>query len=139
MHYLPCLLHHLPLFLGIGVIQEDIYLRQYIKGYLVGINVGDGVLSLQHLPGLFGKLLNGGGAGARYRLVGNGHDALYGIDPVQRVERHHHLDGGAVRIGDNPLMSLNVLRVDLGHYQRHLGFHTEGRAIINHYRPGLGG
>ena len=58
---------------------------------------------------------------------------------VQRFERHHNADRGAVRVGDQaappaalgalPLQHRKMLRVDLGDDQRHILGHAVGRGI----------
>ncbi len=60
---------------------------------------------------------------------------------VQRLERHHHLDGRAIRIGDDAalLIERDRLRIDLGHDQRHVLVHAELRGVVDHHRAGLGG
>ena len=60
MHYFSGLFYHLPLLLGVGVIKEDIYLRQHVEGYLVRVNMGDSGLPVQYLSYLGRQFFNGG-------------------------------------------------------------------------------
>ena len=59
---------------------------------------------------------------------------------MQRLQRHDHLDGGAVGVGDDPLgILLERVGVDLGHHQGHLGVHAPGAGVINDDGSGPGG
>ena len=62
-------------------------------------------------------------ARARDRLVGRHHHALDRRGIVQRLQRHDHLRGRAVGVGDDVLALVAVDRVGvhLGHDQRHIG------------------
>jgi hypothetical protein len=48
MHNLPGFFHHFPFFLGVGIIQENIYFRQYVKSYLVRVDMGHNCLPVQY-------------------------------------------------------------------------------------------
>src|SRR5208337_3333290 len=50
-----------------------------------------------------------------------------------------HLDGRAVGIGDDSLVPGDVVRVDLGHDQRHVRVHPEGTRIVDDDRSGRRG
>ena len=93
--------------------------------------MGNSGLPLQHLLDLCSQLLNSGGTGARYRLVGINNNTLDRINPVQWIQGHYHLNSRAVRISDNSFMPLNVLRIDLRHHQRNSCIHSKSRAVIN--------
>jgi hypothetical protein len=57
---------------------------------------------------------------------------------MQRFERDHHLNRGAIGVGDNAPVSGKVVGVDLGHHQRDALIHTPGGAVIDDDRAGLG-
>jgi hypothetical protein len=62
---------------------------------------------------------------------------------VQRLERHDHLRGRAVRVGDDVLrrVALDRVGVHLRHDQRHVGVHPVERAVVDDdaaLRGGLG-
>ena len=98
---------------------------------------GDGAVLAGDLRlGLRPELVHPLLAGARDRLVG-AHD--HPPDPggvVQRLEGHDHLDRRAVRVGDDPLVLGDVVRVDLGHDQRDVGVHPEGARVVDDDRAG---
>ena len=88
------------------------------------------------LPFEFGHRLRPCAAG---RLVG-GHvhaaDVRHALDGLQR---HHHLNGGAVGVGDDAARSVErVASVDFGHDQRYVGLHAEGARIVDHQRSVAG-
>ena len=76
--------------------------------------------------------------GAGHGLVGGVDHALEPVCVVQRLERHHGLDGGAVRVGDDALFAVagNGVRVDLRHHERHVGIHAPAARIVDHHRAG---
>ena len=78
-------------------------------------------------------------AGARDRLVGADDDPPDAGGVVQRLERDDHLDRRAVGVGDDPLVLGDVVRVDLGDDQRHVGVHAEGARVVDDDRAGRGG
>ena len=80
-------------------------------------------------------------AGAGHRLVGRHHHALDAELVVQRLQRHHHLDGGAVRVGDDVALAevAQRLRVHLRHHQRDVGLHAELAGVVDHHAAGGGG
>ena len=45
-------------------------------------------------------------------------------------QRHHHLDGGAVGVGDDVGLARDGVGVDFGDDQRHVLFHAPGRAVV---------
>ena len=78
--------------------------------------------------------------GAGDRLVSGDHHTLDLPLVVQRLQRHHHLDGRAIRIGDDPALGElpQVVRVHLRHHQRHVGVHAELAGVVDHHAAGLG-
>ena len=89
------------------------------------------------VPELVHRLL----ARARDRLVGRDDDPLDPRAVVQRLQRHHHLRGRAVGVGDDVLggVALDRVRVHLRHDQRHLGVVAVERRVVDHDAAGLGG
>ena len=58
---------------------------------------------------------------------------------VQRLEHRHRRHRRAVRVGDDPLAGVgDGLRVDLGHDERHVGVHAEGRGVVDDGHAGGG-
>ena len=80
-------------------------------------------------------------AAARHRLVGRDVDALDLRGVVQRLQRHQHLHGRAVRVGDDVVLAVagDRVRIHLGHHQRNVVLVTELRGVIDHDAAGLGG
>ena len=60
---------------------------------------------------------------------------------MQRLQRHHHLDGRAVGHGDDVLFRVarQRLRIDLRHDQRDVGVHAELAGFIDDDGAGLRG
>ena len=56
---------------------------------------------------------------------------------VQGVDGHQRDDGGAVGVGDDALVLLHVLRIDLRHDQGHIRVHAEGAGVIHEHRARL--
>ena len=99
-------------------------------------------LGLEGLPrqdrrGLLLQLRHALGTRARARLVARHDDAVDVAELAQGLKRHDHLDGGTVGVCDDAGVPGNVGRVDLGHHERHVGFHTEGARVVDH--DGTGG
>ncbi|MCY1251158.1 hypothetical protein D9M72_648840 [compost metagenome] len=67
---------------------------------------------------------------------------------MQGLQRHDQLGGRAVGVGDDVLLArqLDRVGVHLGHDQRHVRVHAEGRGVVDDdgtgladlFRPGLG-
>ena len=140
------LVHHLHFFLGIQVVQEDVNLRDQVKG--------DGIMLLQagrrqdvgnHLPAfrvgfrLVRQLVDAFLAGAADCLVGGNHDAFDAGQVIQRLQGHAHDDGGTVGVGDDAFMFQDRLGIDLGNDQRHFRIHTEGAGVIDDNCAGFHG
>lgn len=58
---------------------------------------------------------------------------------MQRPRGNQADDGRAVGVGDKAVMPLDVVGIDLGHDQRHLGIHAEGMAVVDHDGAALDG
>ena len=90
--------------------------------------------------GLIPQLVHRLFARARNGLVGADNNALDRRAVVQRLQRHNHLRGRAVRVRDDVLLGIAVNRlwVHLGHDQRHVGIVAVKRRVIDHDAAGLG-
>ena len=143
VHNLARLVVHLHLFLRIAVVGEDVNLRDEVESQLVGeLLHGDG-LAGQHLAVLLIEFLHGGGAGTAGGLVGGDVHHLDVAQLLDGFQGYDHLDGRAVGVGDDAARTnLCVGGVHFGHYQGHVGVHTEGAGVVNHHgtilRDGLG-
>ena len=78
------------------------------------------------------QLLHGLHARTGHGLVGADHDALHAIGPMQRRQRHHQLDGAAVRVRDDALVTGQGVRIDLRYHERHVRVHAPGAAVVDH-------
>ena len=58
---------------------------------------------------------------------------------MQRPRGNQADNGRAVGIGDKAVMPLDVVGINLGHNQRHLGIHAEGMAVVDHDGAALDG
>ncbi len=58
---------------------------------------------------------------------------------MQRLQGDDHLDRRAVRVGDDPLVPGDVVRVDLGDDQGHVGVHPPGARVVDDDGAGLRG
>ena len=98
-----------------------------VEGDLLGEFLARDRLVVVDGAGLLEQLVHGVLARVRDGLIGRDHDALDRRQIMQRLERHDHLDGRAVGIGDDVALAKvgDGMRVDLGHDQRHLGIHAE--------------
>ena len=65
------------------------------------------------------------------RLVGGDDDAPDPRPVVERLERDDHLDGGAVRVGDDAPVPGQVVRVHLGHDERAGRVHPPRGAVVD--------
>src|SRR6185312_2204394 len=85
------------------------------------------------MRGLGRQLLDAAASGARYRLVGSDVDALYADRIVDGFQRHHHLDGAAVGVGDDVarLVSGKRCGVHLRHHQGHIVVIAEARGVVD--------
>ena len=109
------LVHHLHLFLRVSVLQEGIYMRQYIFVYRVRVYCR---IFTPFLSGTLGfHLVQGLVAGPCHRLICGNHYPFYPESLVQRGQRHKHLDGGAVRIGYDIVICRNHVSVYFRHYK----------------------
>ena len=128
---------HFHLFLGIAIVQEYVNLRQHVEGDLLRIHLAGGRSAIEQVRGLFRELFNGQFAGAGNRLIGRDVDALDANLVVYRFQRHQHLYGGAIRIGDDVAIGIvgNPLWIDLWNHQRNIVFVAEMRGVVDHDTP----
>ena len=137
MHDLPALVLHLHLLGGIALKGLAADLGDDVIGDLVLEYLGLHRLTLPQQLHLVHQLDGAAGAGAGHRLVAAGHNALDGAVVVQSVDGHQRNDGGAVGVGDDALVLLHVLRIDLRHDQGHIRVHAEGAGVIHEHRARL--
>ncbi len=133
---------HLPFLLGRAVLHEDVDMGNDVEGDLLRVDLGLDLLAghvdaLGLVPELVHRLLAGAGDG----LVGRDDDAGDARPVVDRLQRHHHLRGRAVGVGDDVLAGIarDRVRVHLGHDQRHLGVVAIERRVVDHDAASLGG
>ena len=132
---------HLPFFLGRTVFEEDVDMRNHVEGDLLGELAGGLVIGrVVDAFGLIPKLINAFLARAGNRLVSRDDDALDLGAVVQRLQRHDHLRGRAVGVGDDVFLGIavHVLRVHLGHDQRHVLIIAVKRGVIDHHAARFG-
>ena len=96
---------HLPLFLGRAVIHELVDMRDAVEGDFLGELLRRALFVHEGRLGVVEQLVHAFLAGARHRLVGRDDHALDLELVVQRLQRHHHLDGRAVRVGDDAALA----------------------------------
>ena len=58
---------------------------------------------------------------------------------MQRVQRHEGDGRGAIGVGDDALVLLDVGGIDFRHDERHRFVHAEGAGVIHDHATGLGG
>ena len=98
---LPRLPHHLHLFLGVTVLLEVVDVGHDIEGDLLRRTNGLHGLRVQQLGSLRRQCFHGAPARAGHRLVGRHVDAGDADSIVDRLQRHDHLDRGAVGVGND--------------------------------------
>ena len=87
--------------------------------------------TVKDLTRLLGQLADACFASATDSLIGADDDAIDTRFFVEWIERADHEDGGAVWIGDEPLVILRCLTVDFRNDQRNIRFETEGGAVVD--------
>ena len=104
---------------------------------------GDAVLERRHrelvvgraaqkLARLVVELGHGGCAGTACRLIGRNDDAGDFRQVIEGFQGNDHLDGRAVRVGDDARVPRHVARVHLGNHQGHVLVHAECARVVNH-------
>ena len=130
------LVDHLHLFAGVARLLLAADLRDAVEG--------DGVLeslcTCSRLPSrwalaAFDEILLSLHAGPAGGLIGADDHALDLRRVVQRLERHGHLRGRAVRAGDDPLRVEGVLRIDLRDDERDILVHAPVAGFVDDVAP----
>ena len=130
--------HHLALLGRVVVaVLEGLDLGQDVERDLVRVDGGLDIALVEHGLGLRVQLLDRFLPGARSGLVG-GHDHALDSDRIEdRLERHHHLHGGAVGVRDDALVAFQRVAVDFGHDQRDVGLHAPGARVVHDHTAGV--
>ena len=117
MHDFPRLVEHLHLLFRIVVLKEDVDVRDHVVGELVGELVHGRLFTGDYLLELMAQLVHRRGTGAAGCLIGGDAYAADVREVVDGLERHHHLDGGAVGVADDVARTVEgVAAVDFGHH-----------------------
>ena len=130
--------HHLHLLEGVAVVLEDVDLGNGVEGDLHRHDLRLNRLAVQQLGGLPGQFPQAAGAGAGDRLIGGDVDALDAHGVVDGLQRHHHLNGGAVGVGDDFAVAeaFDALRVHLRHHQGHIVLKAELGGVVDDHAAG---
>ena len=137
--------HHLPFLLGRAVVEELVDVRDAVECDLLGELLRRRGLVHVHRLGMREELVHPFLARTGHRLVGRHHHAPDPELVVQRLQRHHHLNGGAVRVGDDVAAAelrpklRQRLGVHLRYHQRNVGLHAELAGVVDHHAAGGGG
>ena len=125
--------HHLPLFLGRAVFHEGVDVGDDVEGNLLGKSLRlDLVIDVDAL-GLGPQLVHGRLATAGHRLIGRTVHALDLGTIMDRLERHHQLDGRTVRVGNDALLGHTIerFRVHFRYDQGDIRVHAPGRGVVD--------
>mmetsp|Transcript_1479 Transcript_1479/g.2940 ORF Transcript_1479/g.2940 Transcript_1479/m.2940 type:complete len:321 (+) Transcript_1479:223-1185(+) len=133
LEYFRGLFDHLPLLLVVAVV---LVLRRVVAKEVPNVLsaedlLRDGRLTHRPITRLLLQLLHRIEAGAAGRLVGGNDSALNLEGLVQREHGHVHQDCRAIRVGDDVVVPLDRMWVDLWHNQRALGVHAEDGAVVD--------
>ena len=121
----------LPLLLRVAVLEEDVDLGEGVEGDRVRVDAGLLGGPRDVGPDLGLELGDRLAAGAGDRLVGVDDDALEADGVAEGHERRHELHRAAVRVGDDPLVGLEVVRVDLADDERDARLHPPGARVVD--------
>ena len=69
-------------------------------------------------------------AGTAYCLIGAVNNPLDAVLVVEGFESYHSLNGRAVRVGDNAVMPVDILRVNFGNYERNGRVHSPLAGVV---------
>ena len=138
-HDLPRLVHHLHLFFGVARIEKIVDLGHAIEGDGMG-KFGWGWLRRagDQGAGLVIKLAHALLSCSGNSLIGADNDPFDLIFIMDRLQGHHHLNGRAIRVGDNALVPVDILRIDFRDDQRNGGIHAPGGTVVDHHSTGSG-
>ena len=133
VHDFARLVVHLHLLFGVAVVGKHIDMRNQIVSELIGKFFDRNRLTVKYFAILLFEFGHGRCAGAAGRLIG-GHMHTFDVRQVfDGFQRHHHLNGCAVRIGyDTSRTHFGIFGIHLGHHQRHTIVHAERARIVNH-------
>src|SRR6476620_1963076 len=133
------LVDQLALLVGVVVpVGEAAGLGQDVEGDLVRVDLRRRhVVAADHRARLGAQLVDRPLAGAGDGLVGGDHQALDPGRVVERFQGDDHLHGRAVRVGNDPLVALEGVGVDLGDDQRHVVVHAPVAGVVHDRRAGL--
>ena len=137
VHDLAALVLHLHLLGGVAVVQLAADHGDDVGENLAGEGAALNRLALGLGDDLALQLAHALHARAGHRLIGAGDHLLDLGDLADAAQGHQRDDGGAVRVGDDALVELRVIGVDLRHHQRNLRIHAEGGGIVHEHRAGL--
>ena len=76
-------------------------------------------------------------AGTGSSLVGGDDNPFDPGQVIDGFQGHHHDDGGAVGVGDDPMMFGDVLGIHFRDDQGHIRVHPVGAGVVDDYGPGL--
>ena len=131
VHQLPAFVLHLHFFAGVAFKLFAADLGNQVECDLMGEDLG--LVGLALTQGFhFVHQFNGTACtGTGNSLIGGGSHGADGGDLVQRIDSGDGDDGGAVGVGDDALVVLHILGVDLRNDQRHIGVQTECGGVIH--------
>ena len=123
---------HLPLFARVAVPLEHVDEGNEIARDLVLEDRGRGYREARcHIHGLPLELEHAADGPPRRRLVGRRDQPGDPGQVVDRFQDHDRANRGAIRIGDDARVPLDVLGIDLGDNQGHFRVETEGPAVVD--------
>jgi len=122
---------HLPLFIPATARpgRDEAWLAKKKKEMLASGVTADGADS--EMVWLAASLFDRASAAAGDRLVAGRDYPPNSKRAVQRIKRHQRHRRRAIRIRDQPAMLPDVVAVDLGNNERHLGFHPKNRRVVD--------
>ena len=111
-----------------------------IEGDLLGELLWPHRLVHEDTSGLVEQLVHGVLARAAGRLIGRHHHPADPGQIMQWLQGQHHLDRGAVRVGDDVALtkSRKCLGIDLRDHQRHVRIHAIVRGVVDDHSPRFG-
>ena len=140
MHDLAALVLQLHLLGGEALLLDAANLRNQVARQLGGKRARLGNLLATAQGGQLGlELGHAGSAGARSCLIRRDDHALHARELMQRPGGNQADNGRAVGVGNEAVMPFDVVGVNLGHDQRHLGIQAKGMAVIDHDSAALDG
>ena len=126
---------HLHLLGGVAVFAGRTDLGNEVEGNLIGEGFRNKRLALRVSAHLRLQFCQSARARTGHGLIGGGGNGLDGRKLLQGVDGHQRDNRRAVGVGDDAVVLLRVLRVDLRHHQRHAVVEAEGAGIVYKHRP----